>query len=149
MESYIHKCHMAVREADLDSFQGVSGHKFLEYFGHASTNMIKMLGWDIRKLFTEGYECTILDIKVSFKASLYADDEFDVYSDLKFKGSAAPQTIFDQVIYRPKDTTIIATAKWIGCVVDLNTKEIAKINVLHDALNEFVKGNNLHYIPEI
>jgi len=148
METYIHKCHLSVRDADLDSFQGVPGHKFLEYFSHASTHMIKILGWDIKKLFENGYECTILDIRLSFKKSLYADDEFEVYSDLKFKGSAAPQTIFDQAIYREKDHSIIATAKYTGCVLDLKTKEIAEINVLNTALLKYLENNNVYQIPE-
>lgn len=135
MAECIFACDIQVRESEIDALNGVANFYYYAYCSHSHNRMVAAIGWDLHKLHTEGFDSVIIKNEMEFKQSLYIDDKIRVYSDIKIKGSM--QIVFTDTIVRVIDNAVVATSKWIGCVINTKTGEFAELTELREAIDNY------------
>ena len=116
---------MKVRFSEIDSMQIVWHGEYVRYFEDGRESFGKHYGLDYMSVYRQGYMIPIVDLTCQFKQSLSFGEEAIV--ETRYIRCDAAKIIFEYVIYRATDHSVVATGSTVQVFLNLK-KELELIN---------------------
>lgn len=114
----VDRTRIKVRFSEVDSMQVVWHGEYIRYFEDGRESFGNHYGISYRQVYDNGYTIPIVDLTCQYKQSLTFGEEAIV--ETRFIQTSAAKILFDYVIYRASDETVVATGSTVQ--VFLNRK---------------------------
>lgn len=114
----VDRTRIKVRFSEVDSMQVVWHGEYIRYFEDGRESFGNRYGISYRQVYDNGYTIPIVDLTCQYKQSLTFGEEAIV--ETRFIQTSAAKILFDYVIYRASDETVVATGSTVQ--VFLNRK---------------------------
>ncbi len=118
MKQTDYKCHLHVRDYEIDMHGIVHHSVYINYLEHCRDLFALEFGVDIRQYHEMGYDLIVIHLSQDYKLSLRSHDAFYVTARMSREGKL--KIVFDQEIRRTRDDALILTAKVV--LICLNSK---------------------------
>lgn len=117
-----------VQENEIDIQNIVNNAAYLQYFDRARSQHLLFKGIDWEEWHRNGFNLVLIHVDMAIKQSLKNHDKFYVKS--KYEKSGRLKVVFDQMIYRTSDSTLVAKAiNTLACVSIQNGKPVMPENL--------------------
>jgi len=130
----VYTWHSEVKPNELDIQEIVNNAFYLQYFHEARLCILMLKGIDWEEWHRNGFNIVVIHVDMSIKQSLKANDQFYVHSTYTLSGRL--KIIFEQIIYKKGDDTLVAKAiTTLSCVSIRTGKPVMPQNLLNLLFN--------------
>ncbi len=103
------KIEVKIRFSEVDSIHMVWHGNYVKYMEDGRENFGEQFGLEYLTMFNNGYTAPVVDMKLQYKQTVSVGDS--VIVETTYRPTKAAKLIFDYIIYKKSDMSIVLTAE--------------------------------------